>query len=176
MPSSRTARGQLTLDFLTGMAVFFVVVGFVFMFVPGLVSSAPDDQEAPLVADRVANQLVDFHLGEPSTAALEPTCTADFFSQSSPDSCGTLDTSQPLHDRLGIDDRYRVNVSIRPDDAGRTDSTALCTSGGSVGPCSGSGTPLVVGDTYQSGEGTVVTVERHVSIDGTDALLVVEVW
>ena len=176
MQSPRTARGQLTLDFLTGMAVFFVVVGFVFLFVPGLVSSTPGGQEDPLVADRVANQLVDFHLGEPATTSLDPACTVDFFSQSSPDSCGTLETSEPLTDQLGIDDRYRVTVSIRPDDAGRTDDTVLCADGGSIGPCTGSGTPLTVGETYQSGEGTVVTAERHVSIDGTDALLVVEVW
>ncbi|MFC6865042.1 hypothetical protein ACFQGE_16455 [Halomicroarcula sp. GCM10025817] len=176
MSASHIARGQVTLDFLTGMAVFFVVVGFVFMFVPGLVSSTQGDQETPMVADRVANQLVDFHLGEPASAALDPACTADFFGQDSPDACPTLETSQPLTDQLGIDDRYRVTVSIRADDAGRTDSAVLCMDGGVVAPCTGSAIPLAVGDAYQSGEGSVVTAERHVSLAGTKALLVVEVW
>lgn len=169
------ARGQLTLDFLTGMAVFFVVVGFVFAFVPGLLSATEDGQEDPLVADRVANQLADYHLGEPSTATLDSTCTVEFFSQSG-SACGTFDTSHSLGTQLGIDDRHRVNVTLRADVTGGPEREILYENGGSFGAYSPGGTKLAVGPAYLSGEGSVVTAERHVSIDGTDALLVVEVW
>lgn len=173
--SATGRRGQTTLDFLTGMAVFLAVVGFVFLFVPGLLAPTGGG-ETTLVADRVADQLVDLHLGEPATAGLDATCTFYFFNQSGPEPCATFDTGEPLTTQLGIDDRYRANVTIRANVTGDRAREVLCADGGAVVACPSGGTPLAVGPRYRRGEGTVATARRQVTVAGTDAVLEVRVW
>jgi hypothetical protein len=175
MDSQPSTRGQTPIDFLTGMLVFFVVVGFVLLFVPGLLAPTQGDQETALVADRVGDQLVEFHLGEPGTATLS-TCAFWFFNQSSSNPCDTFDTSASLPDQVGINDRYRVNVTVQRNVTGGPDREILCADGDAVVPCSSGGSPLAVGPSPQSGEGSVATAQRHVSLDGTAAELRVEVW
>lgn len=169
-----TPRAQLTIDFLTGMAVFFIVIGFTFAFTPGLLGQADHATEAPLAADRVASQLVEFHLGTPSTAVLDTSCTIGFLTQSS--SCDTFDTSASLTDQLGIDDRYQVNVTLRRNVSGGPDREILCADSGSIVDCSSGGTSLAVGPSHSSGEGSIATAQRHVTVDGTNALLEVQLW
>jgi len=173
--SATSPRGQTTLDFLTGMAVFLAVVGFVFLFVPGLLAPTGGG-ETPLVADRVADGLVDLHLGEPATAGLDATCTFYFFNQSSPDPCTSFDTTEPLPTQLGIDDRYRANITLRGNVTGGPAREVVCVDSGSVVACTTGGTPLAVGPNYRRGEGTVATAQRQVTVAGTDAVLEVRVW
>lgn len=165
----------MPIDFLTGMLVFFVVVGFVLLFIPGLLTPTQGDQETALVADRVGNQLVEFHLGEPGTATLN-TCAFWFFNQSGSNPCDTFDTSASLSDQVGIDDQYMVNVTVQRNVTGGPDREILCADGDEVVTCSSGGSPLAVGPSPQSGEGSVATARRHVSFDGTTAEMRVEVW
>ena len=174
MQSDPSGRGQTPIDFLTGMLVFFVVVGFVLLFVPGLLAPTQGDQETALVADRVGDQLVDFHLGDPGATTLN-TCAFWFFNQSSSSPCDSFNTSVALTDQVGIDDQYRANVTVRKNVTGGPEREILCADGDEVVQCS-SGSPLAVGPSPQSGEGSVATARRHVSLDGRTAELRVEVW
>lgn len=165
----------MPIDFLTGMAVFFVVVGFVLLFVPDLLTPTDGGQETALVADRVGTQLVELHLGDPGTTTLS-TCAFWFFNQSGANPCATFDTSATLTDQIGVGERYGVNVTLRRDVAGDATREILCADGGTVVPCSSGGSPLAVGPPPHTGDASVATARRHVSLDGTAATLRVEVW
>ncbi|GGN92573.1 MULTISPECIES: DUF7287 family protein [Haloarcula] len=170
-----STRGQMPIDFLTGMAVFFVVVGFVLLFVPDLLTPTAGGQETALVADRVGTQLVEFHLGDPGTTTLS-TCALWFFNQSGANPCATFDTSATLTDQVGIDDSYGMNVTLRRDVGGDSAREILCADSGSVVPCSSGGSQLAVGPPPSASDASVATARRHVSLDDTDAVLQVEVW
>lgn len=172
-----TERAQLSIDFLTGMVVFLLVVSFTFLFTPGLLNPSEGPQEQPLVADRAADQLVSFHLGTPSTATLDTDCTIWFFTAGSDGSCDTdsLDGGT-LNDQLGVHDRYNVNVTLRANVSGGPEREILCTDGTAITECSPSDTPLARGPSHVSGEGSITTAQRHVTVDGRDALVVVTVW
>lgn len=174
---ARTERAQMPIDFLTGMVLFLTVVGFFFLFTPGLMSPSEDVQEETLVADRVAEQLVTYHLGTPSTATLDTDCAIWFFTDGTDGSCAgdSLDGAT-LNERVGVHSRYAVNVSLRANVTGDAEREILCTDGASVTDCSSGGTSIAVGPTHVSGEGSLATAQRHVTVDGRDALVVVQLW
>lgn len=150
-----TERAQTGIDFLIGMTVFLIAVGFVFSFVPTMFDpfggSGVDDD---LVADRSAAQLAEGVLVEDPTApnVLDSTATERFF-----EDC-------PIESELGIDDR-NVRIVIGSD--------------GQPTTLDGSTVELVCGDDPPSGASVSVS-QRLVSIETGGETenhgLTVEVW
>ncbi|MDL5360448.1 hypothetical protein [Halalkalicoccus sp. NIPERK01] len=99
-----TERAQTGIDFLIGMTVFLIAVGFVFSFVPTMFDPfTGHGVDNDLVADRSAAQLAEEVLAEDSTTpnVLNTTETEAFF-----EDC-------PIESELGIDDR-NVRIVIGP--------------------------------------------------------------
>lgn len=175
--AGRPSRGQTTLDFLVGTVLFLTVVGFVFLFVPRLLAPFDSGAELPLVANRVADQLVGYHLADPSReAALNATCAGWFFNGSTGDPCPAFDNSRPLHERLGVAEDYDVNVTVEGNATGDADLEVLCLNGTRVRDCSGGGTRLATGPRPPPDYDSVVVARRVVSVGGRSAHLVVRVW
>ncbi|WP_411966346.1 hypothetical protein [Haloferax sp. YSMS24] len=144
---SRDTRAQTGLDFVVGVGLFLLVLGFLVQFVPGMLAPYSDDAELPTVAERVATRLTDAALGDPtSPGELDRTNTTAFFAGGDPD---------PEAVAAG----YSVNVTA---DGNVTGSPT---------------DPLFhsVGDAPPD-DGTVAVVRRVVSIEGEDVLLTVRVW
>lgn len=80
----RGERAQTGIDFLVGMSVFLIAVGFVFAFVPSMFApfggSGVNDA---LIADRSASYLAEYALVEDPTnpGVLSTDCTAAFFAE-----------------------------------------------------------------------------------------------
>jgi len=182
---SRRQRGQTNLDFAVGTSVFLLSLVAVFVFVPGMIGPfTGGGQEHTVTANNVADRLSQGSLGDPETPhVLDTECAVDFFDGVANDDCGY--DGSTLQERVGIRDRQNVNVTLRGNvtggagdgsndlcwDAG-TESLVEADDGG-TGSCS---VRLSVGGTPPSGAGTSVTARRIVSIEGTDATMIVEVW
>ena len=107
--TERTAsRGQSLPDFVVAIFVFLLTIGFIFTFVPQI--TAPyEDQEGPVVADRIADDLAESVLSEPSVSGgLDESCTVALFHDDSTAECAR--DIESIEDRLVVDERYRVNV------------------------------------------------------------------
>lgn len=176
MSESIHDRGQTTIDFLVGIGVFMVTFGFVVGFIPSVVAPFADNQEPPVVADRVVSTLTDDLLASQSSGVLNTSCTLAFFDDSLSSSECSFDNSNDLTDRVGITSRYRLNISlIHADTTGGT-ADPLCTDGATVQPCSDGGERLAVGPTLPRDSNAVTTAARTVRVDQTTAVLVVRVW
>ncbi|ADJ15567.1 DUF7287 family protein [Halalkalicoccus jeotgali] len=142
-------RAQTGMDFLVGMTVFLIAVGFVFAFVPTMfdpfTGHGVDDD---LVADRSAAQLAeDTLVSHPTTPnLLETTETEAFF-----ETC-------PIESELGIDGR-NARIAI-----GSGDDPAVV-----------NGTALTCGEEPPPGASVSIS-QRLVSIGGENHRLTVEVW
>ena len=82
-------------------------------------------------------------------------------------------------DRLGIDSKYAVNITLRDTPSDASESTVLCADEApeSIGDCnSGDGSPLAVGPETRSSDRSVTTARTGVFTDRTDAVLEVRVW
>jgi hypothetical protein len=174
-------RGQTTIDFAVGMSVFLLTVAFTFAFVPGLLD--PFDGRAPggtAAAERVADDTAMGLLGDPSAPrVLDVSCTVAFFEGTTPGECGL--GSGTLADQVGLDDRYRLNVSIERNDAsGERRCWNRGEDGGPAGLVSPSASTCDVrlsrGDAVSTSEGSVATARRVVSFADRDVTLVVRVW
>lgn len=173
--TTRADRGQTSLDFVVGVSVFLLTLALVFGFVPQLFAPFDADHEQPLVADRVADRLADGLLGSPAPpSTLEGDCVSAFFGAGTATGCG-FDPSDPVTDRVGIGDRYELNVSIRRDIAPGNGTELLCTDSSGVGPCAG-GTRLAAGAPVPTDHDSVSTARRIRTVDGRDVTLVVRVW
>ena len=176
---STDTRAQTTIDFLIGAGVFLLVVGFVLGVIPGMIDPFSDSQETPLVADRVATQISEGMLGEPDRpTVLNQTCVNAFFNQSlgSGGNCAlSFDASETdMAERLGLNDRYSVNVSIKRDISGNGELEVLSTDGQSV---SASGhTTLAIGPAVPTNAEAVVSASRTGYLDGKDVTVVIRVW
>lgn len=159
-------RGQTGIDFLVAMAVFLLTVGFVVGFVPGLLAPFGTQQEHPVVADRTADLLAGTLLAGRSPGALNGTCTRAFFGAAADGGC-PFDAAAPLHERVGIDDGYQLNVTVE-----RADGGVLCADGGAIEPCPG-GDRLAAGP---PGGNSVTTAVRAVQVDGREATVVIRIW
>lgn len=163
-------RAQMLPDFVIGIAIFLVTITFIVGFIPQI--TAPyQEQEKPVVAERIADDVSGALLGEPGARSrLNTDCTLAFFAQSDAASC-PFDTTNALNEQLGVSDRYSVRISLV--DTGQ-DAEVLCADGGSIEPC---GTdPLAVGPSVPQDGRSVVTAHRAVHVDGRVAVLEVRVW
>lgn len=159
------------------MVLFLAVIGVVFTFVPGMLDPFTDETDRPLVANRVADQLVGYHLSaETGPADLNLTCTRWFFNGSGPDTCPGFNTSESLTERVGVSSTTHLNVTLAADLDGDRTLEVLCGSAAGIGPCTAGGTPMAVGDRPPSEYGAQVTARRGVFVDGRSVSLIVRVW
>lgn len=174
----RIERAQTGIDFLVGMSVFLIAVGFVFAFVPSMFAPfGGTGVNDALIADRSAAYLAEYALVEdPSNAGvLSTACTAAFFDES-----GTLNHAE-------IDSEYGCNFD--PDEIG--DLTALLGVQAWKNVQITIGAPDTVayedesgvyeiemqrGEDPSSGSGSDTVSRRVVSIDGEPYELRVRVW
>lgn len=179
-------RGQTGVDFLVGIGVFLLTVGFVVAFVPGILAPFSDDQELPLVADRAADTVVGDLLAGPEPSVLDVACTLEFFGVGSGGGCSLVPdpSGDGLATELGLSStgggryntQYHVRVSLEPNVPDDPDRGVLCgTDAPSVHTC-GAGTRLEIGPRVPTSTDSVVTATRVVYVDGQDAILVVRVW
>ncbi|ELZ52012.1 hypothetical protein C465_02846 [Halorubrum distributum JCM 9100] len=117
-------RGQTVLDFVVGMSVFLVAVGFTFAFVPSLLEPyAVGEGATVIVAERGAARLAESSLagsslaGAGSTATLSHACTLGFFNETAPGAaaesdCAWTATAADLHAELGVDDLRGLNLTV----------------------------------------------------------------
>ncbi|SFR50250.1 MULTISPECIES: DUF7287 family protein [Halorubrum] len=113
-------RGQTVLDFVVGMSVFLVAVGFTFSFVPSLLEPyAVGEGATVIVAERGAARLAESSLaGGGSAATLSHACTLAFFDGTDPETaadesdCTWTANANDLHAELGVDDRRGLNLTV----------------------------------------------------------------
>lgn len=171
-PAGRqSARGQTLPDFAVGVAIFLLTVTFVFLFVPQM-ALPYEDQEQPVVAERVASDLVGHHLAETGGTGLNESCTVAFHTRDTESACGT----GSVHDQVGISSTYGLNVTLRDAPSDDPDSGRVCYDGTSITGCE-SGDPLPgVGQPLPEDDQSVAIARHRVSVGGTGAVLEVGVW
>jgi hypothetical protein len=159
-------RGQTSIDFVVGMAVFLLTVAFVVAFLPGVFEPFTANGEGDsLAADRTATVLAEQLLADPTDpAVLDAGCTAEFFDAAGDGAggltdCGFGTDAADLETALGLDSTTHVNVTIA--ERGRVRSV--------------NGVPLRAGPTPPTSESVVVS-HRVVLLDGEESDLYVRVW
>ncbi len=173
-------RAQTTIDFLIGVGVFLLVFGFVISVIPGMIDPFEEGQETPLVADRIASQVTETMIGEPSQPTiLNATCTNAFFnktSMSSGTNCALnfSKTETDLSERLGVADKHSINITIKRDIDGDGNLEQLATDGQNVSTTGH--TTLAIGPIVPSNAEAVVSATRIGFLDGKDVTVVVRVW
>lgn len=162
-PPDEVDRGQTLPDFALGVALFLVAITFVFLFVPQL-SLPYDNQEQPVVSERVANDITHSMLAEGGTPSeLNETETSNFFS---------IDGSD-VPEEVGITSTYSVNVTLRDtpsDDPGST----VC--GDSFEDCQSGSNDLAVGPPTPDDEEAVSIARKRVFVGDTSGVIEVGVW
>lgn len=169
---SAVDRGQTNLDFLVGIGVFIATVAFVTAFTTSLLSPFVADQSKPVVADRVADDLLGEELAGGDPSELDLACTRAFFG--GPDAACPFDQSNALAERLDVAD-HTLNVTVESNAPGASARQVLCADADGLTNCSGGGTRLAAGAT-PPGSGTVVTATRVAHVDGRTVAVVVRVW
>lgn len=156
-------RGQTAIDFLAGMTVFLVTIGFVLNFVPGVFQPFEADTGPDMVAgDRGAALLAESALVDDVSApgVLNETCTAEFFdADGDVGTCDFESDAADLNDALGVDGTAGLNVTIE-DDGGVRSVQGESTEAGRAPP-----------ETAD-----VVTATRIVLLDDEQGTLHVRVW
>lgn len=168
------ARGQTSVDFVIAIGVFLVVMVAVAGVVPQLFAAFDDSPERPLVAGRAADEVGHGLSTSGEPGVLNGTCAEAFLSQSE-SACG-YDPSNPLTDQLGIGSQYRVNVSLQANRTTDPGLEVLCTDGSTIGTCSDGDDRLAVGPPVPERRSSVDTASRVVSVGGSTATVVVNVW
>ena len=113
-------RAQTVLDFVVGMSVFLVAVGFTFAFVQSLLEPyAVGEGATVIVAERGAARLAESSLvGAGSTATLSHACTVAFFNGTDPATaadtfgCDWTANADDLHAELGVDEVRGLNLTV----------------------------------------------------------------
>jgi len=124
-------RAQTTFDFAIGMSIFIITVVFVFGFIPGMLQPFEEGtQEETVSANRVAGQLVEGELGNPSQPyELVPKCTRAFFDDSpvpvSSAQCA-FDNTDDIKERVGLRDRDQLNITLHAQLDGDDPLEMLC--------------------------------------------------
>jgi hypothetical protein len=169
------SRGQTNIDFVVGIVVFLLAVSFVVAAVPQLLAPY-ENQETPVVAERVASTLADSLLvdgDEPGT--LDTECTGVFFDV--PGATGCSFGGATLTERVGVEPTYRVNVTLRWNVTGDASPEVLCYNGGDVGACAtGASDQLAVGPPASGAQRSVASERRTVVVADRPATLQVRVW
>lgn len=175
--SVNRSRAQTTIDFMIGAGVFLLVVGFVLGVIPSMIDPFSDSQESTLVADRLSTQISEGMLGDPDRpTVLNQTCVNAFFGIGSAEGSGCpipFDESiTDLSDRLGVDDRHSINVTIKRDIDDDGQLEILTSDGDGVG---GGSNSLAIGPQLPELQ-SQVAASRTAFIDGVDVSVVVTVW
>lgn len=171
-------RGQTTLDFAIGVAIFIAVLLFAFGFVPGILEPFEiRGEEGPAVSDRMADTLGSDMLGSPETPyVLDRHCTVAFFNDSVDSGDCSFDNGDGLRQRFNLSSFQRVNVTIVNSSAG---NTAYCWDGDDHRIAEESdcdpGEYFTIGGVPTEGQ-TTITARRTVTIDGEIATMRVVVW
>jgi hypothetical protein len=176
----RAGRGQTSIDFAIGMAVFMVTLTTVVAFMPAITEPFTGGQDDPLSADRIAAQTVDDQLGDPgSPSVLNTTCTMYFFNGSTGDPCGSFDATDNTTAKVGASSTVLVNVTMRQNVSGDATPDIVCASGdGTVSePSCGAGEDLMAtGPTPPDVASSVTTAHRYAVFGDEGVYVVVEVW
>lgn len=170
--STARNRGQTNIDFVLGIVVFLLAFSFLVAATPQLLAPY-EEQETPLVAERVASALADSLLAERGNPGfLDAGCTSVFFNVSSASDC-PFQSDESLTDRVGVEQTYRVNVTLKWNVTGDSDLEVLCYDG-DVGTC---GTdPLAIGPSVPRKHRSVAVERRTVVVGDQPAILEVRVW
>lgn len=178
-------RSQTTLDFAIGISVFLMVVIFIFLFIPGLLSPfTAGTQEETVTTNRVADAISQSLLGDPQEPySLHRYCTVEFLDDTPgvPGRCNY--DSKSLVDELGLDsNRQNVNVTIRGNVTKQPDEKEeiLCWDSDHLieqweGTCD-SDYLLAEGGNPPTGNDESVTALRVVSLNEEDVTLYVVMW
>jgi hypothetical protein len=168
-------RGQTSIDFLIGIGFFLATVGFVALFAMDAVTPFVGEQGGALVADRTADELVGVTFaGPPGTNVLDESCTLAFFGVGSDDGC-PFDSANPLTDRVGIDDRWDLNVTVERNDPAAGQEVLCANDDGDLQSCPGE-TRLAAGDPADFGSDGIFTAVRVATFDDRDITVVVRIW
>lgn len=173
-------RGQTVLDFAIGMSLFLLVLLFVLLFLPGVLSPfTSGSQEDVGLTNRIADSLSEGLLGDPATPhVLNTTCTVEFFDNNSPADC--RHSGSNLTSRLGLKSHQRTNITMEANITGDDARERLCWDDSNdqlveVGSADCT-TPLVIGPTPPADFDATITSRRTVRLEGTDTTMTVEVW
>lgn len=168
----RDDRGQTLYDFALGMALFLLLLGYVFAFVPSLFEPfSPIEDSTAIRADRTADTLVHTTLARndsqsrvAAAGVLSVPCTRTFFNGSAPPAechySTTVSDQSDVRDLTGLPDRTELNVTMQR--AGRIQSSQ--------------GDRLAVGPTPNLDSRRVIRATRIVQFDDTDYQFVVRLW
>lgn len=157
MPTTlrRRDRGQTGVDFVVGVGIFLLTIGFVVSFVPGMLTPFSDETASPLIADRVADALTEDTLAAgPGMSTLDPDRTQAFFAAGS------------VPDRLALPDGTNLNVTVErnvPDSALRE-------------IVSSDGTVLAMGQPIPPVGASVSTATRMATLEGMPVVVVIQIW
>lgn len=154
-------RGQTLHDFVLGMTLFLLTLGYVLAFMPSLIAPyVPAEDGSTIVADRTAETLTHDLLAKDDAPVntLDPYCTKEFFNGSAPSDCPF--ESSDVQEITGLRDRTNVNVTISYDESVSTYE----------------GVRLARGPAIPENGGDVVTATRIVTLDGGSVKLKVRVW
>ncbi|MFB6198741.1 MAG: hypothetical protein ABEI52_10820 [Halobacteriaceae archaeon] len=154
-------RGQTSFDFMVGMGLFLVTVGFVLTFIPGMfqpftIGSSTNEILADRSAARLAEGVLAISPARP--AVLDRSCVIEFFD----DDGNTGDCRYASEDPgtvLALSETTNVNVTLQRDG----DIAIL------------NGQKLASGPA-PTGDDNVAVARRRVSISGTGYTLEVRVW
>lgn len=163
----RGTRGQSSVDFLTGMTVFLITIGFTINFIPGIFQPFEADAGAEMVtADRSAALLAESALVKSveSPGVLNETCTAAFFDAAGgTGDCEFDNDADSLNQALGIDDTLEANVTIQ-------DDQGVLTVNGETGPVTTAAGPA------PPSTADVVVAHRVILVESDQGTLYVRVW
>jgi hypothetical protein len=171
-------RGQTVLDFVVGMSVFLIAVGFTFAFVPSLLEPFTAGEGAKvIVAERGAAHLVETSLsaGAPS-AALHAGCTREFFGgDAAADACAWDHDAAALNDELGVRSVRGLNVTVTSAGA-----PVGIDADGAVAPADTvdetAGAAVLTGGPAPPPSASVSAGSRIVDLDGETYRLTLRVW
>ena len=157
-------RAQTTVDFVVGIAIFLLIVGMIFTFVP--LSFEPirsDWGDEAMASDNIASDLTGRLLAEDTShpSVLNDSCVVGFFNTSVgvPAGCSYDTDSSDLQQALSLPSGTKVNITI--EDGGTISSI--------------SDTDLAAGEAPPD-RVTEVVATRSVLVDGKQQRLVVRVW
>lgn len=156
-------RGQLGFDFVAGMSLFLITVGFVFNFAPVMFDPFTTGQGGDMMtADRTAATIAEDLLVENETGpnVLDTDCTEEFFdADGATADCGFAQDADDLNSAIGVDNTIRVNVTVE------NNGSAVVLNG----------VTLAAGPPPSAAASTTIS-QRIVFLDGSERTLNVRVW
>lgn len=170
-------RGQMSIDFLIGIGIFLATIGFVSVFITGVVTPFSENQAQPLVVNRAAEHLVEDSLASQTDPnRLNRTCTLAFFGGAGSSGCAFV-SSDALTQRVGISDHWDLNITVEENDPLAAGNEILCMDPtANLQSCSLGGTKLAAGGNAPAESNSIATSIRIVSLDKQDVVVKVRLW